>query len=139
VTATPDGPVRPSSRPPAPLTVAASLVGIEALGYLVYGITELAVLDTERAQMGATTAVFFLLYGAGLGYAGWAVYQLRSWARAPIVMVQIIQLLLAWNFRAGSTTGVAVGLAVVALVVLAGIFHPQSLDALAGEDHSTRP
>lgn len=125
------------SGPPAPLIVAISLAAIEALGYLAYGITELAVFSTERAQMGATTAIFFLLYGAGLGYCTWAVYRLRSWARAPIVMVQIIQLLLAWNFRGGQTTWVAVGLALVALVVLAGIFHPQSVDALA-EDHQTR-
>jgi hypothetical protein len=137
VTATPDGPVPPSG-PPAPLTVAASLVAIEALGYLIAGVTELAVFSRERAQMGATTAVFFLLYGGGLGFAAWALYRLRSWARAPIVLVQLIQLLLAWNFRGGETTWVAVALAVVAVVVLAGIFHPQSVGALA-DDRSPRP
>lgn len=137
MTATPEGPAHPS-RAPAPLTVAASLAAVEGLGYLVYGITELAVLSGERAQMGATTAVFFLLYGTGLVYCSWAVYRLRSWARAPIVMVQIIQLLLAWNFRGGSTTPVAVGLALVAVIVLAGIFHPQSIDALA-EDRPGQP
>jgi hypothetical protein len=134
VTSTPPG-TEPSSRPPAPLTVATSLAALEALGYLAYGVVELAVLSGERAQMGATTAIFFLVYGAGLGYCAWAVHRLRSWARAPVVMVQIIQLLLAWNFRGGDTTWVAVGLGLVALVVLAGIFHPQSLDALA-EDRS---
>jgi hypothetical protein len=137
VTATPDGPVLPS-RPPAPLIVAVSLAAVEALCYLVYGVTELAAVNRERAQMGATTAVFFLVYGAGLGYCTWMVYRLRSWARAPVVMVQIIQLLLAWNFRGGDTTWVAVALGVVALVVLAGIFHPQSLEALS-EDQQARP
>ena len=135
MTKPPDAPVSPHG-PPAPLTVAASLAAVEAVGYLGYGITELVVLNAERAQMGATTGVFFLLYGAGLGYCSWAVYRLRSWARAPVVLVQIIQLLLAWNFRGGETMWVAVGLAVVALVVLTGIFHPQSIDALAEDDRA---
>lgn len=133
MTDTPDHPV-PPRRPPAPLTVAASLAGLEGVGYAVYGITELAVFNAERAQMGATTALFFLVYGVGLGYCAWAFYRLRSWARAPIVMVQIIQLLVAWGFRGGGTTWVTVGLTVLAAIVLAGVFHPQSIDALA-EDH----
>ena len=37
---------------------------------------------------------------------------------------------MAWSFWGGETTWVAVGLALVAAVVLAGVFHPESLDAL---------
>jgi hypothetical protein len=128
VTATPDQTV------PPPLTVAASLVVVEALVFVGLAVTELASFQSDKAVMGATTAIFFLGYGAALAFCAWTVYQLKSWARAPIVVAQIIQLLVAWSFRGGSTTWVAVGLAVVAALVLAGIFHPQSIDALAEDD-----
>ena len=119
---------------PPPLTVAASLVAVEALVFVGLAVAELASFQSDKAVMGATTAVFFLVYGAALAFCGWAVYRLKSWARAPIVVAQIIQVLVAWSFRGGSTTWVAVGLGVVAAVVLAGIFHPQSIDALAEDD-----
>lgn len=84
--------------------------------------------------MGITTSVFFLAYGVGLAYCAWAVTRLRSWARAPIVVAQLIQLLGAWSFLGGSTTTIAVVLALVAVLVLVGVFHPASLDALRDSD-----
>lgn len=129
MTATPESP-RPAV-PPAPLTVAASLVGVEALVFLGLAVAEIAAFESEKATLGATTTVFFLVYGAGLAVAAWAVWRLRSWGRAPIVVAQVIQLLVAWSFWGGGTTWVAVGLSVVAVVVLAGIFHRESIAALA--------
>jgi hypothetical protein len=41
---------------------------------------------------------------------------------------------LAWSFRGGSTTWVAIVLAVVAVVVLVGLLHPASIDALTEAD-----
>ena len=133
MTATPDNTFPPAGRP-APLTVAASLVAVEAVIFVVLAITEIAAFEADKAAMGATTTIFFLVYGAGLALCAWALARLRSWARAPIVVAQVIQLLVAWSFRGGETTWVAVGLAVVAAIVLAGIFHPQSIDALAEHD-----
>jgi hypothetical protein len=49
------------------------------------------------------------------------------------VVAQLIQLLVAWSFVGGSTTPVAIGLALSAVLVLVGIFHPASLDALADD------
>ncbi len=117
--------------PPAPLTVAASLVVVEAIVFAVLAVAELADFEPSKAVMGATTALFFLGYGAALALCGWAVWRLHSWGRAPIVVAQLLQLFVAWSFWGGETTWVAVGAGVVALVVLAGIFHPQSLEALA--------
>jgi hypothetical protein len=81
--------------------------------------------------MGVTTAVFFAAYGAAL--LGCAVLLVRrvSFARSPALLAQLIQLGLAWSFRGGATTWVAVVLALVALVVIAGLLHPTSMDALA--------
>lgn len=133
MTATPDDAVPPSGRP-APLTVAASLAFVEALVFLGLAVTEALALRTDLAVMGATTAVFFVFYGAALALCAWGLSRLRSWARAPVVVAQLIQLFVAWGFRGGQTTWLAVGLAVVAVVVLAGIFHPRSIDALADRE-----
>jgi hypothetical protein len=118
---------------PAPLVVAASLVAVEGLLVVGYGVLEAASLTVGRLTMGLTTAVFFLGYGAGLLVCAWALRGLRSWARSPVVLAQLIQLGLAWSFRGGETTYVAVGLALAAVVVLVGVLHPASIEALSGE------
>jgi hypothetical protein len=116
------------------LKVAASLAGVEAILLVIQGVAEILAVSGERVAMGLTTAVFFVLYGAGLGFCAWALTRLRSWARAPIVVAQLIQVLVAASFWGGATTWVAVGLGVLALVVLVGIFHPASIHALAAEE-----
>ncbi|GAW50569.1 MULTISPECIES: hypothetical protein [unclassified Nocardioides] len=122
---------RPSN--PPPLVVAASIVAVEGLLLLAYAVLELASIGTGRVTMGLTTSVFFAIYGAGLVACARAVDRRRSWARSPIVLAQLIQLGVAWSFRGGDTTLVAVAIAVVAVVVLAGLFHPASLEALADD------
>jgi len=69
------------------------------------------------------------VYGAGLTVAAWALLRARSWARAPVVLAQLIQLGVAWSFRGGASTAVAVALAVVAILVLGGVLNPASLRA----------
>ncbi len=125
-----EGP-RPPAGPPPPLTVAASLTAVEGLIFLVLAVAELADFETSKAAMGLTTALFFVVYGAALLLCAWAMWRLRSWGRSPIVVAQLIQLAVAWSFWGGETTWVAVAAGLVALLVLAGIFHPRSLEALA--------
>jgi hypothetical protein len=115
---------------PPPLLVAASLAALEGLLLLVYGALEAANLHAERAAMGITTAAFFAILGVALIAAGLLVARGRTGARSPIIVAQVMFLGLAWSFRGGATTWVAVGLGLVALVVLAGLFHPASIDAL---------
>ena len=117
---------------PAPLAAAAALVALEALALVVFGLAELRSLSTPRLVMGATTSLFFVACGAGLGWCGWQLYRLRSWARAPVVLAQLIQILVAWGFRGGSTSVVAVVLIVLAVAVLVGVFHPASIRAMEG-------
>ena len=123
---------------PAPLVVAASLVSVEGLLLLMFAVLEMASLSSERLAMGLTTSLFFAAYGAGLVFCGWALTQGHAWVRSPVVLAQLIQLGLAWSFRGGSTTWVAVSLAVVAAVVLAGVLHPASLD-VSGADAGEAP
>jgi hypothetical protein len=127
-------------RPPLPLRIASVLAALEGLGLVLYAFAVLASFSGARATMGVTTAVFFLVYGVGLGLAAWALWRAQSWARAPIVLAQLIQLGVAWSFRSGATTAVSALLAVLAAVVLVGVFHPASLRALADpEEESTSP
>jgi hypothetical protein len=110
------------------------LVGLEAVALVLVGLNELRVLTGSRATMGVTTALFFVVYGVGLGIVAWQLRRLRSWARAPAVLAQLIQICVAWSFRGGSTTLVAAVLAVVAVLALAGIFHPASIAAVDASD-----
>lgn len=123
----------PSPPNPPPLTVAASLVAVEGGLLVLLALLETGSLSTQRLAMGLTTTVFFALYGAGLLLCAWQLNRRQSWARSPVVLAQLIQLGLAWNFRGGDTTWLAIALAVVALIVVAGVLHPDSLGALAEE------
>ena len=123
------------SPPPAPLVVAAALVAVEGLLMVGYAVLEALAISSGRVTMGATTAVFFLAYGAGLLLCAWGLWRVRAWARGPVVLAQLIQLGVAWGFRGGQTTVVALALGVVALVVVAGVLHPASTRALVGDEH----
>jgi len=126
------------AHPPLPLRIAAVLAGLEGLILVLYAIAVLVSFSSARATMGVTTAGFFLVYGAGLTAAAWALLRARSWARAPVVLAQLIQLGVAWSFRGGASTAVAVALAVVAVLVLGGVLNPASLRATE-EDHQDEP
>ena len=109
------------------------MVALEAALLVLQGFALLPALEGERLAMGATSVAFFLLYGGFLGYCAWQVYRLRSWARSPIVLAQLIQILVGASFWGGATTIVAIVAVVLGLLTLAGIFHPASLAALEND------
>lgn len=115
---------------PPPLAVAVSLTGVEAFVLAGLGVLELASLSSLRLTMGLTTSAFFLAAAAGLAWCAWSLWRVRRWARGPVVMAQLIQLGLAWNFWEGATKPLSAGLAVVALVVIAGLLHPATTAVL---------
>ena len=115
---------------PAPLATAAGLTLIEGVLTFVFGITEVVSLDSDRLVMGLTTSLFFMAYGAVLILCAWGMNTLRPWSRGPVLLAQLIWLGLAWSFRTGDTLPIAIGFAVVAVIVLAGLLHPRSIDAL---------
>jgi hypothetical protein len=115
---------------PAPLATAAGLTFVQGLLTFAYGIGEAVNTDSDRLVLGLTTSLFFLAYGAGLTVCAWGLNTVRPWSRGPVLLAQLIWLGLAWNFREGETLVLAIVLAVVAVVVLAGLLHPRSIDAL---------
>jgi hypothetical protein len=118
---------------PSPLVVAASLAAVEGTLVVFIGLGELRNLSSDQVSAGLALAVFFVGYGVALVYCSWQLSRARTWARGPVLLSQLLQLLAAWSFWGGATTWVAVTLAVVALIVLAGLLHPQSIDALNDE------
>ncbi|MFT4082646.1 MAG: hypothetical protein QM638_08675 [Nocardioides sp.] len=119
---------------PLPLLVAVVLVAVEAVLLLVWAVLEFASLDdSEIGGSAAAVGIFFLVCGAGLGFCAWSLGGLHSWARAPIVLTQLIVLGLSWNARHSSAL-LSVGLFVLAVLGLVGIFHPASLDALSPDE-----
>ena len=97
---------------------------------MIFGLGEAVSIDSDRLVMGLTTAAFFLAYGAVLLVCAWGMNNLRAWSRGPVLITQLIWLGLAWNFRGGDTMPIAIVLLVVAAIVLAGLLHPRSIDAL---------
>ena len=115
---------------PAPLVTAAGLTLVEGLLTVMYGVGEAVHITSDRVVMGVTTSIFFVVYGAAMIVCAWGLNRLRTWARGPVLLAQLILLGLAWNFREGDTLPVAIGLAVPAAIVLLGMLLPSSVDAL---------
>ena len=111
--------------------MAAAVLGVEGLAAVVLGLVEVLSTGGDRVAMGLSTALFLILYGVGLGLVGWGLYRMTTWSRGPAVFTQLIQLGVAWSFKGGSTTWVAVVLAALAVVALAAIFQRSSTEALA--------
>jgi len=123
------------SKLPVPLLVALVVVGMESLVLLVMGILELVSLDTARPEVALTAGLFFLAYAAFLAFFTWRLARLESWARAPLVMGQLIQIPVGLSYWGGDTRFVTVALLAAAGVALVGIFHPASIAAIeAAED-----
>lgn len=121
---------------PPPLVTAASVTAVEGLVLLALAALEMASLTGGRLTMGLTTAVFFAAFGVLLMACGWLITRGHTWARGPILLAQLMGLGLAWNLRGGETTLVSVAIAVVALIVIAGMLHPASLEAINDADGS---
>jgi hypothetical protein len=113
--------------------VGAGLVVLEGLAMLALAALEALSLSTRRVELGVTTTIFFAALGLALLFCARGLALLRSWARSPVVVTQLILLLTAWSFRGGETTVVAVVMAVVSVVVLIGVLHPASTRALAAD------
>ena len=125
---TPAEPPAPAQERPAPLVVAASLAALEGLTLLLLAALETASIDADRVSLGVATAVFVALVGSAVLLCAWGLFGLRSWARGPVLLVQLITLGLAWNVR--DLPLLSVVLVAAALVALAGMLHPDTMRAL---------
>lgn len=121
----------------APLRAAAGLVLVEGILCALFGIVEMVSHHPGGVLVGIAGGFFFLAYGVGLGACAWGMHTLRPWSRSPVLLSQLLLIGLAWNVRTASP-GVAAAALVLAVVVLAGVLHPRSIDALNREEHRRR-
>lgn len=124
--------VVPRSRPPQ-LTAAAALAVLEGLIALGFGVAEILQVHLVRAIVGVGVAFFMIAFAVLLCAAARALLRRRRWARAPVVVVQLIMLPVGWSFRGGQTTWVAAAMIIVALLTLIMILHPRSTRALLAD------
>jgi hypothetical protein len=120
----------PSSTRPPPLVAAAVLAALEGLVALAFGVAEIFQVRLFRAVVGVGVAFFMVGFAVLLFAAARGLLRARRWARAPVVVVQLILLPVGWGFRGGQTTPVAVAMIIVALLTLVLILHPRSTQAL---------
>jgi len=118
---------------PVQLTLAAGLAALEGLVALVFGVVEIGQVRVFRAVVGVGVALVMIGFAVLLLAAARALLRVRRWARAPVVVVQLIMLPVGWSFRGAPTTGVAVVMIIVALATLVLILHPRSTQALVAD------
>ena len=109
--------------------IAAGVVALESIAYVVVATLDLADSSGGRLGFGVGAGLLLIAYGLGLLIAAWHVRKGRAWARAPLVVAQLIQLLLANDARDGAAW-VMPTMAVSALVVLGCLFAPPVTQAL---------
>jgi hypothetical protein len=115
------------------LLTAAAIVSAEALTFGVLAVLELLAVSSDRVGLGVGATIFLLVVAAGLAWAASRVAVGESWARSPLVLAQLVQLGLAWNFR-GDPVWLTPAIALPAVAVLACLLAPPVTRALA-DDH----
>jgi hypothetical protein len=116
----------PARRRPLTIIVAAALLAIEALIALGYAVLEIGQVRMTRAAVGVGVTILMAAFGLLLLVVARGVFLGKRWSRGPAVATQLILLPIAWSFKGGSTTGVSVVLAALAIAVLVGVLHPRS-------------
>jgi hypothetical protein len=95
---------------------------------IVGAIVQLANISSGRVSLALSLAVFFGAYGALLVVGGIALHRSVPWPRGPVLLSQLIMLGLAWGLR--DQPAAAIVLAIVAVIAIAGLVHPASIQAL---------
>lgn len=125
---------------PSPSTIrqAAALVALEGLALLV-----VAVVFVVRALGGAHevsisgygTALWYVVMGAAVLTAAWALWTGRRWGRGIAVFTQLLLLPVAWYIAVGSQRwSYGIPVAVVAVAGLVLLFSPSAVQWLAQSD-----
>ena len=104
----------------------------QATFVVVFGVVEL-VSHHSQFGFGVGAAAFFVVYGFGIGACGWGLLDLHRWARGPTLLIELLNLGLAWSLRGGDTWGAALALGIPSAIVLVCILLPASVEALEAD------
>lgn len=108
------------------LSLAAALLSLVALASLAYGVAEISQIRGTRPVVGAGAGILLLGYGFLLLTVARGVLHGRRWSRAPALATQLIQLPVAWSFRAGDTWWFGLLLGAVSATVIVCLLLPSS-------------
>lgn len=104
-----------------------ALIAVMAVTSLVLGIMEAAATQSGRAIVGVGGAIILIAYSAFLGWIARGLWRLAPRAHAPAIAVGILHLPIAWSFRGGGTTWIAVAMAASSLAILVCLLMPRSM------------
>jgi glucose dehydrogenase len=127
-----------TSRAPTVVRGAGILVALEGAAAVVVAVV-LAILGftggDKRVAFG--TALWFVLVGAAVLAAGWALWTGRRWGRGIAVFAQLLLLPIAWYMAVGShRPEFGIPAAVAALGTLVMMFTPSALRWASGQPES---
>lgn len=128
----PSGCREPSGTARALLMIAAVIVVAESAVYLVLAALDLRDTPSERLVSGIGIAVLLAAYGIGQLVAMWLLLQGHRGARAPLIVTQLLQALVATSLR--DEPRLALAVAVPAIVVLVILLSPPVSAVLADDD-----
>jgi hypothetical protein len=123
---------RPAGAARTLLLVAAAIVLVEALAYVVLAVLDVLDLSRDRVGTGIGAGLVLLAYGLSQAWAAWRVTHGDSWARSPLVVTQAIQLLIAWNLR-DTSPWLSALLVVASVTALACLLAPPVTRALGAD------
>lgn len=120
------------------LGIVGAIVAIEAVAYLALAVLDLTNVSSERLGLGLGAGVLLAIYGAGQLFAAWRLTRGEGWARSPLIVTHLIQLLLAWNLRGSDQSWLAVVIAAFSVVVLGCLLAPPVTRALGHDNRIVR-
>jgi peptidoglycan/LPS O-acetylase OafA/YrhL len=118
---------------PSPATVRQAGVVVALEGVALVVVAAILVVRAiggahEKAISGYGTAVWYVVMGAAVFAAGWALWTGRRWGRGLAVFAQLLLLPVAWYIAVGSQQwAYGVPVAVMAVGALALLFSPSAL------------
>lgn len=117
--------------------MAAALLPVQAVGFLVFGFFEYFQLQSGRVVTGIVSATLLVAWGASLGVLAYFLLRGRAWSRGPVAALELIHLPTAWSFRGGETTWVMLLLGASSLVILVMLVLPATTRHLLGDTAGT--
>jgi hypothetical protein len=129
---------------PSPSTVrqAAVVVALEGAALVAVAVVllvrHLAGVKDQPWLSGYGTAAWFAMMGAAVVAAAWALWTGRRWGRGIAVFAQLLLLPVAWYMGVGSQQwAFAIPVGLVALITLALLFSPSTLQWLGAQDSAS--
>ena len=114
------------------LLLAAAIVLVEAVTCVVLAVLGLIDLDENSVGTAIGVSVILAVYGGFQAWAAWRVTEGEQWARSPLVVTQVIQLIIAFNL-ADVPLWVTVLVGASAVVTLACLLAPPVTRALGSD------